>query len=300
MSEKYTEIKTIKRDEIYHYVTTADKKEWCILRIEPWWDTDKMLADMREELTGLTMRAKDREIYKEFYEGISIQYTNLDKTEEAKNYGSLERNSLPGEPVYRNDGVLYFTRKGFSSTPPPDVNLVEMDADLQRIFDVLASKPSITCPQYLNDWGKAWPNIMLDFAKHGMMFVRGRYLKTHPTQYANMHSDGECRLHFPVWSNEECFFTFFEDTPYEYGKYKELGKFNLPADGSAYLFNAHVNHNFGNFGNADRTHAVFGLQTYQHVAWKHHQQNLPRFGDILADYAKHLMKIKEKYRVEGK
>lgn len=299
MADKYTEIKTITKDELYHYVSTAKDKEWCILKIEPWWDTEKLLADMKHEVSSVQMRAKDREIYKEFYEGISIQYTNLDTTEEEKNYGSLERNILPGEPVYMDYGPLYFTREGFSSTRLPDVNLVPMTPHLQSVYDMIIKKPTISAPQYLNEWGKVWPDLMLDFAKEKIMFVRGRYLRTHPSQYARKHYDGECRLHFPVDTNEECFFTFYEDTPVN-GQYPVRGKFHLPADGNAYLFNAFVSHDFGNSGDVIRIHAVFGLQTYRHIAWETHQPELGTFRDVLVDYAKHLLKLKEKNRVEGK
>lgn len=272
MSDNYTEIKTIKREEIHHYASTAKDKKWCILRIEPWWDTDKMLADLRTEMSGLTMRAKDPELYKEFYEGISIQHTVLDKTEESKNFSSVEKTILPGEPIYRKDGVVYFTENGFSSTPLPKFTPVEMNDSLQSIFEMLISKPAISAPQYFNEWATAWIDLALDLAKEKIMFVRGRYLKSHPQQYANKHKDNECRIHFPVYTNDKCFFTFFEDVPYEPKKYKQLGKFNLPADGNAYMFNAFVSHNFGNLGSEDRTHAVFGLQTIQHAAWQRYQK----------------------------
>ncbi len=294
MAENYTEIKTITRSELYHYVSTAAEKQWTILRVEPWWDTDKMLADMRAEVSGLTMRAKDPEIYKEFYAGISIQYTNLDETEEEKNFGSLERNILPGEPIYRNSGVLYFTREGFSFTRPPEIKLVTMNPELQWLYDNLMKKPTITCPQYINEWAKAWPNIMLDFAQEKIMFTRGRYLKSSPKQYANRHSDGECRIHFPIWTNDKCFFSFFEDKPYEPGKYREIGKFNLPADGAAYLFNAHANHSFGNFGDEDRTHAVFGLQLTRHIAWEVNQPELKTFEVAVEDFKNHLLEFKKR------
>ena len=230
---------------------------------------------------------KDPETYSESYEGISIQKTKHEKTVEEENYNSVMRNSLPGEPIYLDDIIVYFTTDGMSRTPPPNITLIKGDPKLDDLHTVLKNKPKISAPQYLNDWAGIWSAFLLKFAEKGLINIRGRYLRSFPGQYAKRHSDGECRLHVPLWTNDKCFTTFFDPR----NNYKQIGKFNMPADGSAYLFNAHVTHNFGNFGEDTRTHAVFGITHEYHVSWKHYQPDLKTYRDVLIDYAKDLMRM---------
>lgn len=286
----YTDIETISIDQVYDYVANSRNSKWCIVRIEPFWDQRKLLEDMRQNSYKVPYMKKDPETYSESYEGISIQKTGHEKTAHEENYNSVMRNSLPGEPIYLDDRIVYFTKDGFSSTPPPNINLIERSPVLDDLFNVLKDKPKISAPQYLNEWAGVWADFLLKFAEKGLMNVRGRYLRSMPGQYARRHYDGECRLHVPLWTNDKVFTTFFD----EKDNYKQLGKYNMPADGSAYLFNAYVPHNFGNFGDDTRTHAVFGITHEYHVSWKHYQPDLKTYRDVLIDYAKELVKIKTK------
>ena len=288
----YSEINTISMDQVHEYVKNSRTSNWCVVRIEPFWDQQKFLEDIRANSQVVPYMKKDPETYSESYEGISIQKTKHEKTVEEENYNSVMRNSLPGEPIYlANDEkqVVYFTREGFSRTPFPNLDMItDPTPALTTLWNQLNDKPAISAPQYLNDWASPWSDFLLKFVERNLINIRGRYLRSYSGQYAKRHVDGECRLHVPLWTNDKCFTAFFDKN----NDYKQIGKFNMPADGSAYLFNAHVLHSFGNFGDDIRTHAVFGITHEYHVSWKHYQPDLKTYRDVLIDYAKDLMRVK--------
>lgn len=290
----YTEIETIPLNKVYDYVKNSVTEDWYIVRIEPFYNQQKFLNDIRQNAIAVPFMKKDPELYSESYEGISIQRTKNEKTATEENYGTVARNSLPGEPIFlasEEKQVVYFTRQGFSRKPPPEIDLIKNPSlDLQQLWKELNAKPTVSAPQYLNTWAKPWTNFLLTFAGLGLINIRGRYLRSYCGQYAKRHTDKECRLHVPLWTNDKCFTAFFD----EKDNYKQAGKFNMPADGSAYLFNAHRVHSFGNFGDEIRTHAVFGITHQTHRAWKYFQPHLETYEDVLIDYANDLMSFKKK------
>jgi hypothetical protein len=284
----YSEIKTIPLSEVANYVKSAKDGKWCVVRIEPFWDREKFLEDLRENSLLVPYMKKDPEIYSESYEGISIQKTKHELTSHQENYNSIQRNVLPGEPILFGDGTLYFTKEGFSKTPLPNVQLIEMDEKKREVWKTILSKPTVTAPQYLNDWAGVFSDFLIRLAEKGLVCLRGRYLRTIPGQYAGRHWDGECRLHIPLWTNDKVFTTFFDAKR----NYEQINKYHMPADGSAYLFNAYVAHNFGNFGDELRTHAVFGIVSQYHSSWKEFQPHLTTYEDVLHDYVKDLMRVR--------
>ncbi len=282
---KYTEIKTISMNEVKEYINNAKRKTWDVVKIEATWDREALLNAAREEMNKIPMVIKDPEIYQESYSGVSIQKVGNEKTEQEENYNSISRNSVPGEPVFTRFGTLYFTRQGFSLTPLPDITLAtDLPEDIIDVWKSIASKPQVTAPQYLNKWATVWPNFLLSLAKKGVITARGRYLKAIDDQFAKAHADGEARLHIPLTTNGRCFFRFFHGSKDN----RTINAYHLPATGDAYLFNAYVPHEFGNFGGEDRIHAVFGLPDHHHAAWKHYQPELKTWDDVMTDYVNHL------------
>jgi hypothetical protein len=288
---EYTPIQTINRDEVHHYISTAKENKWCVLRIEPWWDTNQLLLDMKKEINIVPWQFKEPEYYGESYAGVSIQRTKLEKTQEEADFNSVSRNVFPGEKFVFNNVPYYFTREGWSTTPLPNVNLCKDITDkMKEVWDNTMSKPAISAPHYLNTWAVAWPSFMLSLAQQRIICIRGRYLKTRPKQFAAMHVDGECRLHLAIETNDKCYFEFFDHTAVGQVP-KLLGRFHIPADGCAYLFNANVMHSFGNSGENDRVHAVFGLNLNLHIAWKYTNPSYQTFDDALEDYSNDLRQV---------
>ena len=280
----YSDIETITIDQVKDYVQKSKTTPWDIVRIEPTWDREALLKSALNEMTKVPMKVKDPEIYAESYSGISIQKVGVEKTEEEENYNSISRNSVPGEPIFTRIGTLYFTRSGFSSTPYPFTMMKDLPEDIIEIWKGIASKPGVTAPHYLNKWATTWPKFLLRLAEHNVIAARGRYLRAIPDQYAKKHYDGEARLHIPLTTNDKCFFRFHHGSEDN----KRINAYHLPVTGDAYLFNAYVPHDFGNFGDTERTHVVFGLPDHFHPGWPYYFPHFKTWEDVFEDYHSHL------------
>lgn len=97
-----------------------------------------------------------------------------------------------------------------------------------------------------NLWGDRFSSV---FQKFPFSLYQGRVLIARPQCKIPMHNDGLYRLtmHVPLQTNKGCYFEINGHLAH------------LPADGSTYILNTRLPHNFLNAGTEDRIHLVFSL-----------------------------------------
>lgn len=274
-----TEIKTISLEDAFILSTAAKRTGWTVLKIDP--NTIRvsptLLQEVKELSDKLEFIKKDPGTYGESYEGISIQYSNRDcDTDYRKNYASVAAKAkinrydpyLKRTIYYDNDekhGPGFLLDDPSTSKTKTWVNL-ENRPDLQTIIEVAKSKDSITSYLFLNSWANVFKDLILQFADKNMILYFGRLLRTIPGQVSAIHSDGDVRMHVPIYTNDRCITTYYND------KGDIIGTYHMPADGSVYLFNGHPLHEFHNSGTTSRLHAIFAIATtacnFSSSSWK--------------------------------
>lgn len=258
------EIKEIDISKVNSLISRA-RKDWLVLKFKNPLNVDPMefLNQINELAKEKQFRYKDNRAYGEHYSGISLQKNIINDLVTEPDYDSLDASTFSSEFDFVAKKTVYFTPKGWTYDEAwekkKDPEIIDMSdkPNLKQMWDLKITKKQTTSYFVLNDWAHLFKDVLSDFCSRKLSLYYGRLLESEPNLVSRIHTDGDTRLHIPIYTNENCVTEFYDST----GK-KLLRKYHMPADGYFYLFNGRVPHKFYNLGDQPRLHTIF-LITYE-------------------------------------
>ena len=153
------------------------------------------------------------------------------------NFGAIPLNRIPGDPSSVEGNKI---RAKYWTIPDSDGKEVERDVYVEEHLY------TEFIPKYENTYFKEVYETLTSRFKLG----RVRLLLKQPRSCLSWHRDPEPRLHVPIVTNLGCRMVIGEECRH------------MPADGSVWITNNTVYHNFFNGGEKERVHIVAGILGY--------------------------------------
>ena len=153
------------------------------------------------------------------------------------NFGAIPLNRIPGDPSSVEGNKI---RAKYWTTPDSDGKEVERDVYVEEHLY------TEFIPKYENTYFKEVYETLTSRFKLG----RVRLLLKQPRSCLSWHRDPEPRLHVPIVTNLGCRMVIGDECRH------------MPADGSVWITNNTVYHNFFNGGEKERVHIVAGILGY--------------------------------------
>lgn len=222
----HTTIPNCNLNNVINYLNNVNDNNWHILEIQ-----DKKLYEIETYLLDYLLKIindeefviKESRVYDKKYSGLSLQNDGTKDNPKSKSIRPLN-----GRPPY---------------TELLQSKLSKNDKQYQ-----IENKKFI----YLNDFATRLNEIISYFSLFDIMLERGRLLTIKGNHAKEIiHADNDIRLHFPIITNFNNIFYFYDRDYNRYSYHLSKGKF--------YLFNAWIKHSFVNLSVFPRTHLVFTL-----------------------------------------
>jgi len=153
------------------------------------------------------------------------------------NFGAIPLNRIPGDPSSVEGNKI---RAKYWTIPDSDGKEVERDVYVEEHLY------TEFIPKYENTYFKEVYEMLTSRFKLG----RVRLLLKQPRSCLSWHRDPEPRLHVPIVTNLGCRMVIGDVCRH------------MPADGSVWITNNTVYHNFFNGGEKERVHIVAGILGY--------------------------------------
>jgi len=153
------------------------------------------------------------------------------------NFGAIPLNRIPGDPSSVEGNKI---RAKYWTIPDSDGKEVERDVYVEEHLY------TEFIPKYENTYFKEVYETLTSRFKLG----RVRLLLKQPRSCLSWHRDPEPRLHVPIVTNLGCRMVIGDECRH------------MPADGSVWITNNTVYHNFFNGGEQNRVHIVAGILGY--------------------------------------
>jgi hypothetical protein len=153
------------------------------------------------------------------------------------NFGAIPLNRIPGDPSSVEGNKI---RAKYWTIPDSDGKEVERDVYVEEHLY------TEFIPKYENTYFKEVYETLTSRFKLG----RVRLLLKQPRSCLSWHRDPEPRLHVPIVTNLGCRMVIGDECRH------------MPADGSVWITNNTVYHNFFNGGEKERVHIVAGILGY--------------------------------------
>ena len=153
------------------------------------------------------------------------------------NFGAIPLNRIPGDPSSVEGNKI---RAKYWTIPDSDGKEVERDVYVEEHLY------TEFIPKYENTYFKEVYETLTSRFKLG----RVRLLLKQPRSCLSWHRDPEPRLHVPIVTNLGCRMVIGDESRH------------MPADGSVWITNNTVYHNFFNGGEKERVHIVAGILGY--------------------------------------
>ena len=153
------------------------------------------------------------------------------------NFGAIPLNRIPGDPSSVEGNKI---RAKYWTIPDSDGKEVERDVYVEEHLY------TEFIPKYENTYFKEVYETLTSRFKLG----RVRLLLKQPRSCLSWHRDPEPRLHVPIVTNLGCRMVIGDECRH------------MPADGSVWITNNTVYHNFFNGGEKERVHIVSGILGY--------------------------------------
>ena len=150
------------------------------------------------------------------------------------NFGAIPLNRIPGDPSSVEGNKI---RAKYWTIPDSDGKEVERDVYVEEHLY------TEFIPKYENTYFKEVYETLTSRFKLG----RVRLLLKQPRSCLSWHRDPEPRLHVPIVTNLGCRMVIGDECRH------------MPADGSVWITNNTVYHNFFNGGEKERVHIVAGI-----------------------------------------
>lgn len=265
--EKYSPIPTVTPTEAWNSIRQAEtdgRTTWTVLRLENKLSMN-FINDIEIVSRNLNFKYKDSSANGEKYSAISLQKNYIDEHIREPYYDNVDT-SLFTHLLDTKAGKIYYTtpygltydrhwRDKFQQDGHIDnIDFIDLtlNSHLKEDWDTRKLRHQDTTYLILNDFAEIFRPLVSKFFLSQLILYYGRFMRINEEMVSNDHVDGDVRIHIPIYTNETCATRFFHPV-----SGCSLGTFHMPADGSIYLFNGHMRHQFYNQSKLPRLHAVF-------------------------------------------